>query len=55
MEVFLFSWQKHMFLSLCSNSANSIGRMKTKKKKKNLVCICNIVPLQLEVRGPSLP
>lgn len=54
MEVFLFSWQKHMFLSLCSNSANSIGRMKS-KKKKNLVCICNIVPLQLEVRGPSLP
>lgn len=53
MEVFHFSWQKHMFLSLCSNSANSIGRMKS--KKKNIVCICNIVPLQLEVRGPSLP
>lgn len=33
MQVFLFSWQKHMFLSLCSNSANSIGRMKSKKKK----------------------
>lgn len=56
MEVFLFSWQKHMFLSLCSNSANSIGRKKSKKKKKkNIVCICNIVPLQLEVRSPSLP
>lgn len=54
MEVFLFSWQKHMFLSLCSNSANSIGRKKS-TKKNNIVCICNIVPLQLEVRGPSLP
>lgn len=42
MQVFLFSWQKHMFWSLCSNSANSIGRKKS-KKKKNMVCICNIV------------
>lgn len=54
MEVFLFLGKSIRFLSHCSNSANSIGRKKS-KKKKNIVCICNIVPLQLEVRGSSLP